>query len=462
MNTEAPKDIPNPEAIHLLCEIALYKHSIKVRRSAVVAIYKNIIESLCDDFSSRDVSVCNQVLLHMIAFVRQRNEGGNLRKLLNELNYTNEDLLARYHAIEKQKQITVPAKKVRKILILSRVTVGADIAITSVIVHRLLESFPRASIIVTGPSHLPEIFYGLPRVHWVKFHYDRDGGLLGRLTGWISLYQLLKKEWQGFQPGELLLFDPDSRLSQLGLLPLFNDASYCYFNSRQDQADNKRLSDLTNTWLNTLLNEKRNILPQISIRPAHLAVTRKFFNQFDQDTRKIVVNLGVGNDPKKRLPHPFEEIMFDCLLRDGKTLVVLDSGCHPSERERALLLVKQMKNRSIPAVFLNEKNMATANIPFQHGLVCIQGGIGPLSGLIDQADVFFGYDSCCQHLATARGTRSVICFAGAPNERFFARWRPLDQKGTTTTIRIRDADQLTHADLKNLAKKFCRLLKGGF
>jgi len=452
---------PDFRAIDLLCEMALFEENFHLRKAAVAALYKNMVEPLCDDFTTRGVDLCNLVLLRMIGFIRRQKEGENLNRLLNELHYADQDpLLARYEKIHHDIALSRPLKeKIRKILVLSRVTVGADVAITSIMVHRLARSFPKAEIIIYGPAHLPEIFYGLPRVHWAKFHYQRDGGLIGRLTGYSYLYQQLKLEWQGLHDGQTLLFDPDSRLSQLALLPLLADQYTRHFPSRTDQQDDSsRLSQLTNRWLNEVLGEQINLLPQISIRPAHLDNVQRFFAQFPPSCKKIVVNLGVGNDFRKRLPDPFEEKLLAGLLQDNSALVVLDSGCHPDERERARALMEIMQLNTFQTAAVSEKNLTSRQLPFQHGLVCIQGGIGMLSALIDQADIFFGYDSCCQHLATARGTPSVICFAGAPNDRFFDRWRPLDKCGSTTTIRIQDSTRFTDADLTGLAEKFCRMI----
>ncbi|MBU0908170.1 MAG: hypothetical protein KJ717_01305, partial [Proteobacteria bacterium] len=461
MNQLKADEKPDFRAIDLLCGMALFEGNFQVRKAAVAALYKNIVEQLCDDFTTRGVELCNLVLLRMIGFIRRQKEGESLNRLLNELNYTDQEpLLARYEKIHHDIALSRPLKdKIRKILILSRVTVGADVAITSIMVHRLAHSFPKAEIVVYGPAHLPEIFYGLPRVHWARFHYQRDGGLIGRLASYTALYQQLKMEWEGLHDGQTLLFDPDSRLSQLALLPLLDDRYTRHFPSRTDQQDDSsRLSQLTNRWLNEVLGEQISILPQICIRAAHEDSIKSFFAQFPPGCKKIVINLGVGNDRRKRLPDPFEEKLLTGLLQDDSALVVLDSGCHPEERERARALMEIIQMKTYEAVAVSEKNLAARQIPFQHGLICIQGGIGMLSALIDQADVFFGYDSCCQHLATARGTRSVICFAGAPNDRFFDRWRPLDKSGLTTTIPIQDSTHLSDADLTELAEKFCRLI----
>ncbi|MFH1215279.1 MAG: hypothetical protein V1706_02125 [Pseudomonadota bacterium] len=441
--------------------MALSRDNGEERKAAVVAIYKNIIEPLCDDFSAAGVETCGRVLLRMVSFLRGRDEGRALNQLLNDLHFHSEEqLFARYLRIKKERILPISMRRtIQKILILSRVTVGADVAITSIMVHRLLQTFPQAEIIVFGPQHLSEIFSDIPRVHWVKLHYHRDGGLVGRMIYFTSLYRLLQKEWQGVSAENTLIFDPDSRLSQLGLLPMIDDQSYCYFPSRElEQNSPHRLSRLTNDWLDRLLAEKNEIAPRIAIRPVHSLTVRNFFARFHDVSKKIVINLGVGNDPRKRLSDPFEEALLGKLLEHDEILVVLDSGCHPDERKRAIELADKMKSRGFETMHLSEKDFNRKKPFLHHGLVCVQGGIGMLSALIDQADVFFGYDSCCQHLATARGTRSVICFAGAINDRFFSRWMPLDNSGRTTTVRMEKTDCLSDSDLLRLADKFSQLI----
>lgn len=456
MKQVAERIKPDFRAISLLCEISLYKNSFQVRTEGIFALYKNIIEVLCDDFSSRYAELCNHVLLHMVDFMCDRKEGVRLKKLLGDLQLNRDDLLKRYQRIKDREPLGSSLKSsIKKIFVLSRVTVGADIAMTSIIVHRLLDSFPRAEIVVCGPNHIPEFFYGLSRLNWLKFHYQRDGGLPGRFSGFTSLYQLMKKEWHGSNLQRVLFFDTDTRLSQLGLLPLFNEENYCYFPSRVDQpSDAVRLSDMVNKWLNFLLSEDKYTAPRISIRPAHSATVHSFLGQFPGKTKKIVLNFGVGNDNRKRLNDPFEERLVFNLLQNKNALVILDSGIHPNEQERAWKLMEKIGDYDFHTAVISEKNLASRKIPFKHGFICVQERIGTLSALIDQADVFFGYDSCCQHIATARKVNSVICFTGAPNDRFFQRWRPVNTSGSTQTIRIKDNSHMTRSELIEMADMF--------
>ena len=452
---------PDFATIDVLCLMALDKNNIKVRQAAVSCLYKKIIEPLCDDFTTTGVQTCDLVLLRMIDCIRQQPEGKIFNNFLNEQHYTdNHRLLQRHHTTTNNGPIPSALKKTtKKIFILSRVTIGADIAITSVLVHRLRAAFPQADLIIIGPSHLSEIFYGIAKVNFAQYNYQRDGGIIERLTGDTFFHILLQKELAACQPEQVLFFDPDSRLSQLGLIPLFDKKFYYHFPSRKDSPrQNTRISSLANNWLNTILNENKTFYPQVTIRPSHLSDIQKFLGRFSSSTKKIVINFGVGNEPKKRLPDPFEEQLLVKLLQQKNTLIILDSGCHPDEKKRANLLMEKIKKRKFQTTAFSADTIDRQDVSFQHGLVCITCGIGILAAFIDQADVFFGYDSCCQHLATARDKKTVICFAGAPNDRFFERWRPLNKSGQTTTIRIADSTHLSPEDIDNLAAKFCKLV----
>lgn len=460
LDTDSQHDF---STIGILCEMALFKKDAKVRQAAVFSLYKKIIEPLCDDFTTSGTETCNLVLTSMLQFISTKAEGHNLANLLKDQHCSDlKHLLARRTSLTNNPPIDdATKKKVKKIIILSRVSVGADIAITSIMGQRLSKAFPHANILIIGPSHIPEIFYGLPQIQWGKFDYQRNGGIAERLNCGANLFALIKSECGVYDSGQVLLFDPDSRLSQLGLLPLY-EVKYCYyFSSRNDTPrQNVRISQLTNSWLNYLLDEEENSPPNVSIRPSHLADIRSFWGQFLPKTKKIVINFGVGNDPQKRLSDPFEEQLLYTLLQQKDTLIILDSGLHPDEGKRAQVLMKKMKSRGIPTIAVSGKHLPSQIISFQHGLVCVQVGIGTLSALIDQADVFFGYDSCCQHIATARDTNNVICFAGAPNDRFFERWRPVNKSGQTTTIRIPSDFDHTPSNLSHLVTTFSNLLLG--
>ena len=96
--------------------------------------------------------------------------------------------------------------------VLSRVTLGADVAVTSVLLAAAKQRFPHAEIVFVGPRKNYELFAGDPRLRHAPVDYRR-GSLRERLAVWDELQALLAAP-------DALVIDPDSRLTQLGLLPV--------------------------------------------------------------------------------------------------------------------------------------------------------------------------------------------------------------------------------------------------
>ncbi len=422
--------------IDLLTEAGL-NGTATAKQCAVQTLYPHIILPLCDDFSSLGMVEADRILARITTLYRHHDRGHTTNILLNDYGLkTEEQLLARQQRCRDMRAIAAP-ERIQKIFILSRITIGADVAIISPILQRLKQTMPGAKIIILGPRHLEQIFHGQGRV--LSCQYQRNSLLEQRLSYWPHLHAQIKQECRGLQSNEILLLDADSRLSQLGLLPLIAEEATYTLASRHDQAQPQRLADICNCWLDSLLPGSTPSVSRFWLAAGQIAKAHAFFKQFRQNTFKIVINFGVGGDDNKRLADPFEEQLINTLLALDNTLVLLDSGTENTEQLRiSILRTKAAKN--YPSALVQETEYTPP--PFQYGLLQYVGSIGSLAALIEQADLFIGYDSCCQHLATATKTPAIICFAGAANERFSQRWQPQNQHGVTETILI--DEQLRH------------------
>ncbi|NOX24873.1 MAG: hypothetical protein GXP59_01920, partial [Deltaproteobacteria bacterium] len=353
-------------------------------------------------------------------------------------------------------------RRIKKVIILSRVTAGADIAITSVMVHRLAKSLPWAELILIGPGHLAAMFPELD-LRSLPFVYKNDGQLVDKVTSWLSLYEMVRREIQGDAAGSILLFDPDTRMTQLGLLPLAADSSTCYFPSRVWQSragSHANLSVLTNNWLNIILGETEEETPYLILHSEGHG-----YNAFCQQLRArgvfvIAVNLGVGNDCRKRISGSFEERLLFKLAREPHTMLILDSGRGEEEMREMRYLFERARQHGIQTASLGEEQIPLARIKFNHGLVSFRGSLEALGCLIGAADCFIGYDSCGQHLAAATGAPAVIIFAGAPSRRFIEHWSPAADKMKIITTDSRQANtEEGCAQLIAKVKKFINLVK---
>jgi ADP-heptose:LPS heptosyltransferase len=300
-------------------------------------------------------------------------------------------LVARYERVRRVRPVEFEPQRV---VVLSRVTLGADVAVTSVLMAAAKLRFPEAAIVFAGPRKNFELFAGDPRVAHAPVEYRR-GGLRERLAVWEGLKTLAD--------GDTLVLDPDSRLTQLGLLPLCGEERYRLFESRGYGADSDRaLPELAASWARETLGVA-DAGPYVSIEPLHAA------------RPCIAVNLGVGENPAKRLPDPFEENLLRLLAATGLP-IVLDKGGSDEEAARV------------------ERAAGHSGAPVSYW----EGSFAGFAAIIAGSRLYVGYDSAGQHVAAACAVPLISIFAGFPVPRMFDRWKPVGPK--CHVIRVDEPD----------------------
>jgi hypothetical protein len=225
-------------------------------------------------------------------------------------------LLARYRKIRKVTQVgqALSPVSVRNIFVLSRVTLGADVAITSIILDAAKQRFPDARIFLVGSRKSWELFEDDDRIEHLPIAYPRTGSLRQRLGTWRRLRQALS------QP-ESITIDPDSRLTQLGLAPVCAEEDYYFFESRAYGGDgDESLGTLTKRW----------VAETFGIEDSQAYIAPK---QFEAAPPAITVSLGVGENPAKRIGDPFEAELLAALARKGMPMLI-DKGAGGEEAER--------------------------------------------------------------------------------------------------------------------------------
>jgi len=104
-----------------------------------------------------------------------------------------------------------PKRAPERIAIPSRVTLGADILLTSVLVQQLHARWPECELLLLGDAKLAGLFAGHPRLQVHPLRYTRRGRLGDRLHSSLALDRALLDHHVD------LVVNPDSRLDQLGL-----------------------------------------------------------------------------------------------------------------------------------------------------------------------------------------------------------------------------------------------------
>lgn len=300
------------------------------------------------------------------------------------------ELVARYHRVRQPRAI---ARDPRRICVFSRVTLGADVAVTSVLIAAARRRFPQAELHFAGPHKNYELFAGDSGIHHVAVEYRR-GSLRERLATVSELKQLCRDP-------DCLVIDPDSRLTQLGLLPVCDDDRYRFFESRAyGGASERALPELAAAWSEQVFGIP-GAIPFVCLKPRAGISASPY----------IAVSLGVGENPAKRLPDPFEEDLLALLSATGQSLVI-DAGAGGSEADR----VHRALARSAAKATLWE------------------GSFAGFASLIAASRLYVGYDSAGQHVAAACGVPLISIFAGFPSARMLARWRPTGERATVIRV----------------------------
>ncbi len=287
--------------------------------------------------------------------------------------------------VERYRRVRIPRPVTgdpRTVFVLSRVTLGADVAVTSVILDAAKRRFPNARIYLAGPRKNWELFAADPRILHLHVNYRR-GTLRARLATVPELRAALA------QPDSIVI-DPDSRLTQLGLLPVCPEERYFFFESRACGGDgDDPLPVLTRHWAEQTLG-----IPDA--RP---------FVAVEQPTglppSGIAISLGVGENPAKRIADPFEAELLALLARSGLPLTI-DLGAGGEEAARV------------------ERAIAQSGVTAHTW----KGSFAGFASIIARSQLYVGYDSAGQHVAAACGIPLIAVFAGFSCPRTFARWRP--------------------------------------
>ena len=326
------------------------------------ALFSVVAEGLSDRFEPRLADAYAEIFSEVLASAAPA--------------HTASDLLERYRRVRRPRTF---AGEVRRVFVLSRVTLGADVAVTSVLLDAIKRRFPRARIVFVGPRKNWDLFAGDARIEHLPLAYVRQATLRDRVAAcpWLT------------EPASIVV-DPDSRITQLGLLPVCPEESYYFFESRAYGGESgDPLGTLARRWAAETFgieNARAYIAP--AERP-------------DFPAGGIAVSLGVGENPAKRVADPFEERLLETLAARGLPLI-LDAGAGGEEAARV------------------ERAAAACG----SSLAIWRGSFAGFASIVARSLLYVGYDSAGQHVAAACGVPLVTVFAGTPCQRFIERWRP--------------------------------------
>ena len=412
-------------------------------RNGTQRLFRDLIEPLGDSFLVGDRRLQQRVLARIVSRFRRLPQAQSFHERLNQLGLDDEDAVVdRTRRLAEMKTRALP-RRVKRVLIPSRVTLGADLLLTGAIVQTCLDAFPDAEIVFLGSrKNAALIAPGSSRFRTRELSYPRRGSLLERLLTWVDLVDAVSEETLGLSAGrDCIVINPDSRFLQSGLLPVIppgrEESAYFGWDpsvSGKVTEGRSQLADLSR-WLREMFwSHPRNPLrgPSLHLEDSVRSWAEEMLASLNlgQDPFLVGMNLGVGGNPDKRIHRnretvsDFERRLVTGLLDQGATLV-LDAGLGRDELEQARQLYREIGERGHGTARISGGRLlrdGPGRLPVR--LVLFQGPVDEFGALLEQCRIYVGYDSLGQHLAGALNLDLVTVFGGHASPLFARRWRP--------------------------------------
>jgi len=313
-----------------------------------------------------------------------------------------DELMATWDLHRGASPAAVPPR-VETVYVLSRVTLGADIKIVSPILNAMKQRFADARIVFVAGRKSIELFEADPRLEFLEAAYPRSGPVSLRIVFGHELRERLSAP-------RSIVVDPDSRMTQLGLIRVCEPERFFHFASRTEGATEDNLTDLTAGWMKRTFGFSGAAF----VAPKTVSV--------EGESPRAAISLGVGENESKRVPGDFEARLIWLVGQRYRTIYV-DRGAGGEEARRVTAAV--------------EASGVASRVRYW------EGSFAGFVSVVAQSDFYAGYDSAGQHAAAAAGVPLVSIFAGAPSGVFRSRWAP----GGAGLRKVLDAAGMTGDEL---------------
>ena len=122
-------------------------------------LFGSIVECLADSFEANKAILYDRLFAGVIDLCRRREAGRPLDALLSHFGLLEaDDLLARKWDQANRDPFPIAERsRIGRVFVPSRVTVGADVAVTSIILQKVERVFPQAECVVVGPAAAREM-----------------------------------------------------------------------------------------------------------------------------------------------------------------------------------------------------------------------------------------------------------------------------------------------------------------
>ncbi len=419
----------NLESIKILSELGFHNNQ-EISRRTLEPMFGVVINDLKKSFKKREGEAYLKIMPHFILKAKEKSKIiHNWSKKMN-LSSENplEDIYERNKKLRKKKNpLSIEERdRIKKVILLSRNTIGSEAYINGIIIHRLLKNLKNAEIVFIDTSNTGKHIFNNPRIKLIdKFtnskgdeislSWDRQEiSILDRFEYTAKLSEFIEFETKDLKKGEFIVFDADTRLSQTGAMPICPEESHYFIDTVLDENEPEidkieNFGILCNKYLNGIFNENEMTYPSIFLSEEDKDCAREFRKNLPKDKPIILLHFGSGLKFKTLSPE-FEKKLALSTFDFGIPLIVKP----PIEWEEKK--VEELIN------FLNE-NGKKENKDFY----TFKGPLSTFVSLIGEMDLCIGYDSQCQHMAAALEIPFITLFTGHINKIFLKRWTPISK-----------------------------------
>jgi len=419
----------NFESVRILSELGFHSNP-DISKRILEPLFGVVINDLKKSFKKREGEAYLKIMPYFILKAKEKSsivENWFKRMGISSENPI-EDIYQRSRNLRKKKKpLSIKeAEKIKKVILLSRNTIGSEAYVNGIIINRLLKNLKNCEIIFIDTSNTGKHIFNHPRIKLidkfinykgeeVSLIWDRQGiQIRERFEYTALLSEFISLETKGMKKGEFIVFDADTRLSQTGAMPICSEKDH-YFIDTVLEEDNidinnvKNFGIICNEYLNKIFQENETSYPVIFLPDEESKKARIFRNSLPKDKPIIMFHFGSGLE-FKTLSSEFEQALLLRAFDYGVPLIVMPVMDWEKERVK----------KHIEFLESNGKKQG-------HDFFTFQGSLSTFVALIGEMDLCVGYDSQCQHMAAALGIPFITLFTGYINKIFLKRWTPLSK-----------------------------------
>ena len=392
-----------------------FSRNRRLAAEATHAVFSDVVQPLADRFDTASSDAHAAFMAEVV-----HAPGSPIAETLHTLGYGSpEGLVERYSKVGyKYLQEPFDAEDIEQAVVLSRVGIKEDFAVTSTILGCARYAFRGADIDFVAPKKNAYLFASPHAFNRRIVSYPHTSPLAYRLLAWKRVRRAVQTCIQGFPPDERLVVDPDSCMTLHGLLPLGDDSCLRFFPSRTcAEEEPSRIADLAAAWCGDwFFWGGPEAHPYVVDNTG--SSERGFALAFTLRKKLAGVSFSVGGRESVRLGGDFEDSLLELLRKHGYW-TVLDGGRDESDAAVVAERVRAFRGT------MKELAVAKDGRRNHARLMTSKGTLRDFGGWISRALVYIGYDSAASHVAASMGMRVAYVSVGAPNETYAARWTPV-------------------------------------